>query len=856
MRNCIPALLLALACAVAARASAAAPFTLEQIFNPPYPFGTSVQSVSLSDDGAWLACGWDRGARSHRDLWTYNASTHAWYQHTDYWTEREARLRRDFARDLRKAREEWEKAHPPKTEESGNAEKAAGASGAASSDSDAQSAAKDEKKEEQEFDEQKRIDDFEKDLRKQSLDFGGIAQTLFLRGSHEVLWLFDGQVYSLDLDAPQAGPRLRLKHEQGFGGLSLPPRDSTGAGADAVLLGSDADTFLWYPHGGEGLAAGALRQLTTGGYGDRPNDQGLAATPDLHWFAYVTRDYTATRKTLIPDLLAGDPNTTESSHIRPGDTPESASLTLLDLSATPPWPVPVKLPDEPYYNVGQIEWSPLPGEYKLLLAVITIDTRELKVYLVTPPSSDEGEPGVELAYREHDEKWLNWDLMYVGFDCNGGLLLESEKDGKSQLYRLVDKESAPGQAAGEDEAGAPPTTGGQAQPEEKKDEEAAKEDYGTRVPQLLFAAPLEITSTMIFSRSMRAVVQTAEPDPSSRTLYLLDLATGQASPLFPPGNGWRSPVAFNDGETLMAYETGDERRMNNVALLTLPPAGQAPAPDAVIRDRLADGDQTASGWQEWADGWDVRFISVPGPGGPVPVKLYLPPGWRQDGRYPLLLWAHGAGYAQTVTRQPGYLELFHAWAAQERGWICAETDYRGSSGYGRDWRVDVWSRLGEKEVDDLVAVKHYLVDNYGADSQKTALWGWSYGGYLTLMALGMKPGEFPVGCAVAPVVRWENYHQYFAVCRLGLPADNPKEYERSDADTYLKNVTDSLLIIHGLRDSNTVFQSVAQYLEKSHELGIDVTLQLFPSDDHGIGNEHHYLRVFEAVVDFCETHWK
>lgn len=843
--------LLAACCALLALTGAArAPYALERLFAPPWLFGTSLQSVALSDDGRWLACGWDAQAESHRDLWVRDNTTGAWFQLTDYWPEREARRRREFARDLARAREEWDAAHPPSDE----AKVALAAGGSAGE------AAVDPKGKKQEtFDEQKRIDDFEKELRKQRETFGGIGQTMFLRGSHELLWLYDGAVYSADLDQTPPQSRERLRHEQGFWSLSLPPRDTARAGADAVLLVSDADIFLWYPHGSAGRGAGALRQLTTGGYGDRPNDQGYAITPDLQWLAYVSRDYSATRKTQIPDLLSGDPYTTSSSHIRPGDTPESASLTLLDLSVTPPWPIEVKLPEAPHYNVCQVQWSPVPGDTRLLLGVITIDTHELKLYCITPPVADDDKPEIELLYRERDDKWLNWDLMSTGFDAQGGLYLQSERDGRSRLYRLAEKEEeqpAPEPAAAEDEApaGAAPEP---ASPPAAPATETAKEDWGSHEAQLLFESAHEITAVLMLSRSPRAILQVAEPDPSCRTLLLLDMATGQAQPLFAPGLAWRAPVALNDAETVLAYSVGDERHMSETALLDLPALGQAPqcAMDQPVRQRLAESAQSASGWQVWADGWDVRFITVPGAAGPIPVKLYLPPGWRASGSYPLLLWAHGAGYAQTAVRQPGFLELFHPWAAEQLNWIVAEVDYRGSSGYGRDWRVDVWGNLGHGEVDDLVSVKHYLMQHYGADARRTALWGWSYGGYLTLMALGLKPGEFPVGCAVAPVTRWENYHSYFATCRLGAPAEHKDEYERSSAETYLKDVTDRLLIIHGLRDDNTVFQSVAQYIEKSHELGVNVELKLFPSDSHGIGNERHYIRVFQEVLDYAQAHW-
>jgi dipeptidyl aminopeptidase/acylaminoacyl peptidase len=303
--------------------------------------------------------------------------------------------------------------------------------------------------------------------------------------------------------------------------------------------------------------------------------------------------------------------------------------------------------------------------------------------------------------------------------------------------------------------------------------------------------------------------------------------------------------ALSEDEQLLAYTLTTETRNADLHLYRL----DGSEPPQLVLDRNSDA------WLSWTATWHQQFVAVPGDGGDIPVKLWLPPDWRAGKSYPLLIWLHGAGYAQTVNREPGFYKVFHPWVAEELGWIVAEVDYRGSAGYGRDWRVAVWGQLGHPEVDDIVAVKDYFVGNYGADPMRTALWGWSYGGFLTLMALGLAPEDFPIGCAVAPVNRWENYFYWYSTCRLGHPDENKENYERSAAETYLENVTGDLLILHGLRDDNTLFQSIAQYLEKSHELGVDIELKLFPSDNHGIGNEHHYVRLFEAIINFCTSHW-
>lgn len=829
--------------ALTGSATAFAPYSLQQIFVPPYPMGVGPRQLTFSDDGCYLACAYNDNAWPSRDVWVYDTQAGAWFKHTDFWSDREARKRLEFNRELNKARQDWEAAHPAQ-------DKAAVAQEASAEQAEGAASGKPEQ-----FDEQKRIEDFEKELLKEQRTFAGVGQLLFRRGSHELFWIFEGAVFSLDLDQPGAEPRERLRHDQGFGALGRIE------GSDALTLVSDADVFLWWPVDAVDGAAGRLRQLTSGGWGDRPHTEGYALSTTRadgrcgRWLAHCTRDYTGVRRTQIMDMLGETPYSYPSMLVRPGDTPEGVSLTLSDLDATPPWPFEIKLPkDEPFYYLAYIGWTPAAAvaagaPERLLLSVISGDTQHFRVYLVTPPEDKLGEPAVELIYHEYDDKWICWERTGVNWTADGGIVLQSEREGLSALYRLLPGEAgaaaevpaaaASADTAGDEAAGSPEGSAAELQAE-----------AGSYTWQPLFKPAGEVLQLAPLAHSPRIAIRLQGDDPSCTALGLLNLADGAFCWLTATdavrGDEW----TYNENESQLAYLVADGRTFTNLALRDLPEAGGLPAvPENFILTR--DTPQ----WQAWADSWDQRFIDVPGSAGPIRVKLYLPPNWHAGGSYPLLLWAHGAGYAQTVNRQPGFLELFHPWAAEEKCWIVAEVDYRGSSGYGRDWRVDVWGRLGTPEVEDLVAAKHYLADNYGADARRTALWGWSYGGFLTLMALGLAPGEFPVGCAVAPVTRWENYHSYFAQCRLGTPAEHPDQYELSSAETCLKYIQDDLLIIHGLRDDNTVFQSVAQYLEKSHELGVNVELKLFPSDSHGISNEQHYLRVFEAVVDFCEAHW-
>lgn len=831
---------------------------LEELFTPPYPFGTGPSGATFSDDGRYLAVGWNEHGESCRDLWVLDREVGQWYQLTDLWPDKEARLRREFNHKLEKDRQEWEKQHPP-TEDSGDEAEDGAAddeNAAAEDDSagDDDAVVDDEKEEEEEveqFDADERIEEFEEDLEKQRRTYYGVGSFTFLRASHTLLYPHEGGIWRVKLDG-QRIPGQVLRHEQAFHNIQRIE------GSDALLLEADADSFLWWP------VEGRLRQLTFGGGGDLQNASPATVSSDLAWLATVRRDYRSVRKQKMPDLLRDDPGYTEHYHVRPGDTPERVKLLLYDLTAEPPWEIAVDLPLEPYYQVENIVWDP-SGEHRLLLGTISGDAQYYRAYMITPvadaePGGDEYE--VELLWQEHDEAWINWGRTGVRWAYGSRILYQSEKAGLPGIYEIV--YTGPDERLWELKDGEVVSE----LPEDVKEEDTTPIDYKLN-PQYIDG--FEISAIHPLKKSPQVLVEYYNPDPTTLSIGLFDMEAWDIRPITPL-DGWRTVSTVNEDETVLAYGVRDERRMASLASLDLAKALAEPEDDPTQwLDGVVRGRGETEQFTAWADSWDVRFIQVPVQdfpefeniydegelvnSGHIWVKLYLPPGWQPGGEYPLLLWLHGAGYSQTVMRDPGWYDMLHPWLATQRGWIVAELDYRHSEGYGRDWRIDCYKRLGHPEVEDLIAVKRHLMDSYGGDPERTAIWGWSYGGFLTLMALGLAPGEFPVGCAVAPVNRWENYFYWYSTCHLGDPAENEEAYDRSAAETWLENIGDDLLIVHGLRDNNTLFQSVAQYLEKAYEEDKTVELLLFPSDAHGISNEFHHIDVFEGIITYIERSW-
>src|SRR5262249_12835007 len=150
---------------------------------------------------------------------------------------------------------------------------------------------------------------------------------------------------------------------------------------------------------------------------------------------------------------------------------------------------------------------------------------------------------------------------------------------------------------------------------------------------------------------------------------------------------------------------------------------------------------------------EPRIVAVPSSHGAAPIwsRLYLPAD--TTGLHPIVMFVHGAGYLQNTQLQfPYYFreQMFHH-LLNERGYVVLDMDYRASQGYGRDWRAAIYRRMGTPELEDLEDGVRWLVREHGGDQRRVGIYGGSYGGFVTLMAMFKAPEVFKAGAALRPV---------------------------------------------------------------------------------------------------------
>jgi len=245
----------------------------------------------------------------------------------------------------------------------------------------------------------------------------------------------------------------------------------------------------------------------------------------------------------------------------------------------------------------------------------------------------------------------------------------------------------------------------------------------------------------------------------------------------------------------------------------------------------------------------------------VKAKLLLPPGYdptRKDGKkWPSVFFIHGAGIASSVLKQWGsYSDLrfvYNAYLASQ-GYVVMDLDYRGSSGYGREWRTGVYLHMGGPDLEDVLGAVDYMQGLGNIDMGKLGIWGVSYGGFMTNMAMFLAPGVFKAGSSWAAVNDWENYNAGYTRERLTTPAENPEAYRRSSPITYSRNLKDNLLLIHGMVDSNVLFQDTVQLTEKLIQEGRPFEEIFYPQEDHAFVRDETWIDALKRTTAFFEKH--
>ena len=253
---------------------------------------------------------------------------------------------------------------------------------------------------------------------------------------------------------------------------------------------------------------------------------------------------------------------------------------------------------------------------------------------------------------------------------------------------------------------------------------------------------------------------------------------------------------------------------------------------------------------------DTKIFTIPSRDGKeIYSRIYEPkPGTENKAA---VVFVHGAGYLQNV--QFGWSSYFREQMFNnllaDKGYTVIDIDYRASSGYGRDWRTGIYRFMGGKDLDDEIDAVKWLVENKGIDKNRIGMYGGSYGGFMTLMALFTQPDVFKAGAALRPVTDWAHYNHGYTSNILNEPVNDSIAFAKSSPINFAAGLKNHLLICHGMVDLNVNFQDAVRLSQRLIELGKDNwELAAYPVEDHGFVEPSSWTDEYKRILKLFDTY--
>lgn len=447
-------------------------------------------------------------------------------------------------------------------------------------------------------------------------------------------------------------------------------------------------------------------------------------------------------------------------------------------------------------NFSGSSWSP-DGKY----LVIDMRSQDNKDRWLTKWNSKDNT--LQLLDRQRNEAWIGGPgLWNTGWVNDEEFYFQSEKSGYSHLY-IVNV-----------------TTG-------KK--------------RALTSGKYEVQTARLSNDKKSFFITTNEVHPGERQFYKLNIKTGKAQKITTLTGA--NEVVLSPDESTLAFLYSYS---NKPWELYIQKIGKEP----VQITHKAQSEEFRS--YNWRDPDVITFKA--NDGAEVYARLYKPEN-AAPGK-PAVIFVHGAGYLQNAHRWwSSYFReyMFHNLLA-DHGYHVLDIDYRGSAGYGADWRTAIYRHMGGKDLSDQVDGAKYLVENFGVNPQKIGIYGGSYGGFITLMAMFTTPDVFAAGAALRSVTDWANYNHGYTSNILNEPFNDSIAYRKSSPIYYAEGLKGHLLMCHGMIDVNVHFQDIVKLTQRLIELGKDDwELAVYPLEDHAFVEPSSWTDEYKRIFKLFET---
>jgi dipeptidyl-peptidase-4 len=668
---------------------------------------------------------------------------------------------------------------------------------------------------------------------------GGIFSFVWSPDGGKILFPYQGDLFIVDAGSGELTRLFRTAASETDARFS----------PDGTRIAFIRENNIWMLDLGSGMTV----QLTDSGsetlynglgdyidYEEVGRDEAFWWSPDGSRIAYIQTDVSMIRELLLPDYLPTFVEVRKQPRPVAGGKNGIKRLGILDVASRETvWIEPAIMKDEYIVNV---HWHP-GGDELLVLR----EPRDLKsLYFLAADCAD---GSVDTLFASRDPKWVNVNNVGIHWGEEGRYLYyTSEASGFNHIYSMEWKKGP---------------------------------------SKIVTSGDWEVTSFHAVDDKGRVWYTSTGVEPEQRHLFFTDEEGTEFR--VTEGDGWYRTTMTHDAKSAAVMYANV---LNPYDLYILKSLKGTAAGKGDGRPKQGDRGGAHVPWLRHQTEWpvprnmkrvttspapDFKDIKVPVPhyftlksrldGETIHALILLPPelegidleaavnGKDFDKKYPAIICVHGGGYSQSIFKGWRWRALYDAYLLN-RGYVLLDLDYRGSSGYGRKWRTDVHLDIGGSDLEDEMTGLEFLHKLGFVDPERIGMWGWSYGGYMTALAMLVYPDDFYAGAGVAPVTDWRNYDTHYTEERLGRPQIEVEAYRKGSPISFADSLKNHLLLIHGMDDDNVHFQDTVQLVDALIKTGVDFEVMFYPGGKHGIRADASRIHLFRKITRHFDRYLK
>ena len=343
------------------------------------------------------------------------------------------------------------------------------------------------------------------------------------------------------------------------------------------------------------------------------------------------------------------------------------------------------------------------------------------------------------------------------------------------------------------------------------------------------------------SDNMQIFYRSTEEGSINRTLYVLDLETGKSKKL-----------SKDIGTNSVKFSKGLKYYINSYSNANIPPVyslHKSDGKELKILEDNKDFQTTISEYNITAK----EFFKIPIGDYELNSWIIKPPNFDKNKEYPLFMFLYGGPGSQKVLNQFESGNYFWHQMLAQQGYIVACVDNRGTGGKGSEFKKMTYKELGKYElIDQIEAAKYFGKLNY-IDSKRIGIQGWSYGGYMSSLAITKGSDFFKLAIAVAPVTNWRYYDNIYTERYMQTPQENASGYDENSPINFVDKLTGKYLLIHGSADDNVHVQNTYEMTSALVKANKQFDLFIYPDKNHGIYGGNTRLHLYKKMTDFIKS---